>query len=81
VNGDTSRVVNVKTPTIDEVIIWAQEELHRAHLVGSELHRSDAKELAIPQNSGLLVSSDLIDSYRGVPSPSAEMLGLDARPA
>jgi predicted dinucleotide-binding enzyme len=58
-----AEIAAVETPTIDEVIAWAQSVLHRAYLVGDELRGPDAKDVPIPQNYGLSTVSDLIDWY------------------
>jgi hypothetical protein len=57
-------IANVETPTINEVIEWAQRVLHKIYLVGEELEGPDVRELRIPQNHGVSTLADLIGWYR-----------------
>jgi hypothetical protein len=58
-----AQIAAVETPTIDEVIAWAQSVLQKDYLVDDELRGTDAKDLPIPQNYGVSTVSDLIDWY------------------
>jgi hypothetical protein len=57
-------LVGVETPTIDEVIAWAQDVLFRSYLVEGELRGVDAKVLPIPQNYGIAGLHDLLEWYQ-----------------
>jgi predicted dinucleotide-binding enzyme len=58
-----AEIAGVETPTIDEVIAWAQSVLQKAYLVGDRLIGPDTKDVPIPQNYGVSTGSDLIDWY------------------
>jgi hypothetical protein len=58
-----AEIAAIETPTIDEVISWAQSVLQKAYLVGDGLRGADAKDVPIPQNYGVSTVSDLIDWY------------------
>jgi len=58
-----AEIAEVPTPTIDEVIMWAQGALREQYLVDGELRGADARKLPIPQNYGISTLSDLIDWY------------------
>jgi predicted dinucleotide-binding enzyme len=58
-----AEIAAVATPTIDEVIVWAQSVLQKAYLVHEGLRGPDAKDVPIPQNYGVSTMSDLIDWY------------------
>ena len=67
-------IVNVRTPTIDEVVRWAQSAMQKIYLVGEELEGRDVRDLPIPQHHGVSALSDLIEWYRNEtsePSPRA----------
>jgi hypothetical protein len=61
-------IVNVKTPTIDEVVRWAQSAMQKAYLVGGRLEGPDARDLPMPQHHGVSALSDLIAWYSDDPS-------------
>jgi hypothetical protein len=56
-------LVGVKTPTIDEVVRWAQSAMKMVYLVEGRLDGPDAIDLPIPQHHGLTALSDLIEWY------------------
>jgi opine dehydrogenase len=56
-------IVNVKTPTIDEVVRWAQSAMQKVYLTGGKLEGPDALGLPIPQHHGVSALSDLIEWY------------------
>jgi hypothetical protein len=58
-----AELADVETPTIDEVITWAQSVLHKTYLVDEGLRGHDARDLPIPQNHGISTVSDLVDWY------------------
>jgi predicted dinucleotide-binding enzyme len=64
-------IVNVKTPTIDEVVRWAQSAMQKIYLVGEELEGGDVRELPIPQHHGVSALSDLIEWYRSETSEAS----------
>jgi NAD/NADP octopine/nopaline dehydrogenase, alpha-helical domain len=56
-------LINVKTPTIDEVISWAQHVMAKVYLIDGRLCGTDIIDLPIPQNHGILSLKDLIKWY------------------
>ncbi len=56
-------IAGVETPTIDEVVTWAQSVMERVYLVGGKLEGPDAKGLPIPQNHGISTLKDLVEWY------------------
>lgn len=58
-----AEIVNVRTPTIDEVVRWAQSAMQRIYLVGGKLEGRDVRDLPIPQRDGVSALSDLIEWY------------------
>jgi NAD/NADP octopine/nopaline dehydrogenase, alpha-helical domain len=56
-------IVNVKTPTIDEVVRWAQSAMQKVYLIGGKLEGPDARDLPMPQHHGVSALSDLIAWY------------------
>jgi hypothetical protein len=56
-----AEIAGVETPTIDDVITWAQSLLQRTYLTGDGLRGTDVRQLPIPQNYGISTLSDLID--------------------
>lgn len=56
-------LINVKTPTIDEVISWAQHVMDKVYLIDGRLCGTDIIDLPIPQNHGILSLKDLIKWY------------------
>ena len=57
-------IAGVPTPTIDEVIVWAQTVTQREYLRSGVLTGGDVTHLPIPQNYGFRTPSTLIDWYR-----------------
>ncbi|XP_052774594.1 opine dehydrogenase-like [Mya arenaria] len=51
--------VGMKTPTLDEVIVWAQEKLGKEYVVGSRLKGKDVGETRAPQAFGFTTINDL----------------------
>jgi NAD/NADP octopine/nopaline dehydrogenase, alpha-helical domain len=68
-------LINVKTPTIDEVISWAQRVMNKVYLVDGRLCGTDISDLPIPQNYGILSLEDLIKWY----SAESEMFSYGGR--
>jgi hypothetical protein len=58
-----AEIANVPTPTIDEVISWAQSKMQKLYLTHGRLKGPDTKALPIPQNYGVSTLSDLIRWY------------------
>lgn len=56
-------LVDVKTPMIDEIIFWFQEQVKKEYLLDEKTLGSDAKECYIPQNYGIKDFKDLISYY------------------
>jgi NAD/NADP octopine/nopaline dehydrogenase-like protein/ketopantoate reductase PanE/ApbA-like protein len=57
-------IAGVPTPTIDEVINWAQSVSQREYLRNGRLTGADVRHLPIPQNYGFRTEASLIDWYR-----------------
>ena len=56
-------IADVETPAIDTVLHWTQEKLAKRYLVNGKLDGADARELPIPQNSGIDTLTALINWY------------------
>ena len=48
-----AEIVQVETPTIDKVLLWAQERVGKEYLVGSKLQGKDVSSTRAPQRYGL----------------------------
>ena len=48
-----AEIVQVDTPTIDKVLLWAQEKIGKEYLVGSKLQGKDVPSTRAPQRYGL----------------------------
>ena len=48
-----AEIVQVETPTIDKVLLWAQERAGKEYLVGSKLQGKDVTTTRAPQRYGL----------------------------
>lgn len=53
-------IAGTATPAIDNVLAWAQEMMHKEYLVAGKLVGKDIAEAPIPQNAGIVTTSDLI---------------------
>ncbi len=53
-------ITGMTTPAIDSVLAWAQEMMHKEYLVAGKLVGRDIAETPIPQNVGIVTTSDLI---------------------
>jgi hypothetical protein len=58
-----AEIADVATPTIDEVISWAQSKLNKIYLTHGRLEGPDARELPIPQSFGVSTLPELIGWY------------------
>lgn len=58
-----AEIANVETPTIDEVVSWAQSVMNKRYLVDGRLEGSDAMNLPIPQRHGVSTLRDLVGWY------------------
>jgi hypothetical protein len=56
-------LVGVKTPMIDEVILWAQRMLNKVYLVSNRLEGADMSGLPTPQNHGIFSVDELVRWY------------------
>jgi len=56
-------IANVQTPTIDEVVSWAQSAMKKVYLVEGRVEGPDAQDLPIPQHFGVSRLRDLIEWY------------------
>jgi hypothetical protein len=73
-------IVNVKTPTIDEVVGWAQSAMQKVYLVGGKLEGPDARDLPMPQHHGVSALNHLIEWYSEA-APEASRLRAHSRPS
>jgi NAD/NADP octopine/nopaline dehydrogenase, alpha-helical domain len=73
-------IVGVKTPTIDEVVRWAQSAMQKDYLVGGKLEGADARDLPMPQHHGVSALGDLVEWYREAAS-DASRLRAHSRPS
>ena len=48
-----AEIAQVDTPTIDKVLLWAQEKMGKECIVGSKLQGKDKKSKLAPQRYGL----------------------------
>ena len=49
-----AEIVQVGTPTIDKILLWAQEKMGKEYLVGSKLQGKDVPSTRAPQSYGLI---------------------------
>ncbi|CDM70183.1 Hypothetical protein CM240_3066 [Clostridium bornimense] len=61
-----AELCRVKTPTVDKLILWAQELLGKEYLLDGKLIGKDAKHLIIPQSKGINTKQDLINYYKTI---------------
>jgi hypothetical protein len=70
-----AEIAGVETPTIDEVIHWAQSAMQKVYLVGGKVAGPDASDLPIPQHHGVSDLGDLVEWYsEGASVTSAERI-------
>ena len=53
-------LLNVETPTIDTLIIWAQKHMNKSFLVDGQLTGNDICETGIPSNYGIRTKNELL---------------------
>ena len=58
-----AELAEVPTPTIDDVIRWAQSAMHKVYLVDGILEGPDVRDLPIPQNHGISTLGGLSSWY------------------
>jgi hypothetical protein len=58
-----AQIAEVPTPTMDEVITWAQGVLEKVYLVDGRLEGPDVGNLPLPQNYGISTLPELINWY------------------
>ena len=58
-----AEIADIETPTIDEVILWAQSKMQKVYLDDGKLNGRDVRDLPIPQNYGVSTVSRLIQWY------------------
>jgi hypothetical protein len=58
-----AEIANVGTPTIDEVINWAQSAMKKVYLDGGTLAGADVGDLPVPQRYGISSVRDLVEWY------------------
>jgi NAD/NADP octopine/nopaline dehydrogenase, alpha-helical domain len=71
-------IVNVRTPTIDEVVRWAQSAMQKVYLLGGNLEGLDARDLPMPQHHGVSALNHLVEWY-GQAASEASRLGAHSR--
>jgi len=75
-----AQLATVETPTIDEVIRWAQSVMQKVYLTDDgTLEGPDARDLPTPQHHGISSVADLIDWYGAASSEIASR--VSARPS
>jgi len=67
-------IVGVRTPTIDEVISWAQGVLNKVYLTGDRLEGPDMSDLPDPQNHGIYSLDALIRRYEPAATDPVQLL-------
>jgi len=67
-------IVGVRTPTIDEVISWAQGVLNKVYLTGDRLEGPDMSDLPVPQNHGIYSLDALIRRYEPAATDPVQLL-------
>lgn len=55
-----AEIVQVDTPTIDKLLLWAQEKLGKEYLVGSKLQGKDVTSTRAPQRYGLITLNAML---------------------
>jgi len=58
-----AQIASVETPAIDKVLSWTQDKLSKRYLINGKMDGPDARELPIPQNSGINTLAALIKWY------------------
>jgi hypothetical protein len=58
-----AEIADVETPTIDEVVSWAQSAMKKLYLVNGKLEGPDVTNLPIPQRHGVSTLGDLVSWY------------------
>jgi predicted dinucleotide-binding enzyme len=58
-----AELAQVETPTIDDVIRWAQSAMEKVYLDGGKLAGPDAADLPVPQRYGISTVRELVDWY------------------
>jgi hypothetical protein len=58
-----AEIANVETPTIDDVINWAQSAMKKVYLDGGTLAGADVADLPVPQRYGISSVRDLVEWY------------------
>ena len=48
-----AEIVQVDTPTLDKILLWAQEKIGKEYLVGTKLQGKDVLSTRAPQRYGL----------------------------
>jgi hypothetical protein len=76
-----AEIADVRTPTIDEVISWAQSKLQKVYLANGRLEGPDARELPIPQNFGVSTLPELIGWYDDYAARSRRVSQADLAPS
>ena len=55
-----AEIVQVDTPSIDKVLLWAQEKIGKEYLVGSKLQGKDVTSTRAPQRYGLITLNAIL---------------------
>ena len=54
-----AEIAGVKTPAMDEILLWSQKILGKEYLVGGELKGKDIRDTRAPQRYGFRTLTDL----------------------
>lgn len=53
-------ITGTATPVIDTLLTWAQEMMHKEYIVDGKLRGKDIAEPPIPQNAGIVTTTELV---------------------
>lgn len=61
-----AEICDIKTPMVDEVVVWAQNLFNKEYIKSGKLCGKDVKNLMIPQNMGIKTKIELINFYKNM---------------
>lgn len=61
-----AELCNIKTPTVDKIVVWGQNLLNKQYIVDGKLSGKDIDELIIPQTKGINDKQSLINYYKNL---------------
>lgn len=83
----TAELLGTATPTLDKVILWAQEKINKSYLVDGQLTGADVKHSGAPQRFGVehvedlllyVPSGVLISNYQALQSATSQSIGVQS---